>query len=117
VSDETVRRWVHAAEVAPVVDDLAYVDPPGGYPRPEPMPQAVTEMPQDVPLNDTEAVGDYDEGELDTTPQTTPHATPHGRAVARRPLPQPDEGQWWKTIHPQVWAVALAVLIVLVAFP
>jgi hypothetical protein len=131
VSDETVRRWVHAAEAAPPVDELAYVDPPGGYPMPhprDPLPQPATESPQDA----TDAAADMRDiiplVSADESPQAatvlTPHATvatPERRTVVRRPgVPaQRVQVRWWRTldVHPQVYAIIGAVILILLIFP
>ena len=47
ISDETVRRWVHAGE-QPCDPDLAYEPPPGGYPTPHPA-ESTENMPQNMP--------------------------------------------------------------------
>lgn len=124
-SDETIRRWIHqhdAETSAP--DDLAYVDPPGAYPRPVPLPQPATESPQDATSATDDARDIIPLMSADDSPQCPTSLEPHATIairerprVVRRPIPQPIP--WWQTIevHPQAIAVIVAVVLILVSFP
>lgn len=129
-SDETVRRWVHQAEARLQVDDaLVYVPPPGGYPVPEPMPQVAQELPQIAPNPPKTASPDAPGRVHLPSPGLQPGDDRLRRCTA--PVPQPLQRPvscgnrppptvpWWSTIevHPQVIAVVVAVLLVLVSFP
>lgn len=117
-SDETVRRWVHQCELSTSdVDPLKYQPPPFGYPPPVPreMPQTATDDATDAPQNATEPAAP-----VACVPENMPQdATPERRAVIRRPMPQRHEVRWWRTVnvHPQVWAIIGAVVLIIIAFP
>lgn len=116
VSDETVRRAVHAAEAPPAEPtpaELVYVPPPGGYPEPEPLPQMAQDGASSDARNDTDEpqieaadIGDITSSDdatiaLESPEPALPHEPTPQAEDATRHADERDEGEHSRPALPQ----------------